>query len=297
MIMTDYTKNAIGVTLNESHVNVDESLLKKADFVIVNGGVGSTLTDLLTDHIQQAADCNIPCIMDWYLDINDYELMDKNKLPDFASCAQVQAMKRAIYSGTAKRKIHALRLWLYNYVYSDGQKETQSNYKKIAEHIRSLAIENFGLPVYIVVKQSFLDAFSKSGDELNTWISNTGWCCSTSSAGLASGVLDWDNLPRPASTYAKPFVSNAALCHFFGYANTAKTAPFGKSGAQVAVPLTMYQSDKTALYTALAFAPDDTTTPVVTDPTDTTKADAITLLNEMKTSVDAQIDAVIKKLS
>jgi hypothetical protein len=301
--MTDYSKNAIGVTLDETHSNVNINELKKFDFAIFNGGAGSDITAHATDHIQECANANIPCIMDWYVILDLYETMDKNKLPEYFQETQVQAINRVVFSKGVKRTIHALRLFVYTFSYSDGNQETQSNLKKIAEHLRSMCVDLFGMPVLVVIKQTLLDTktksgnvFSKSGDELQNWLSNMegtdpskSWVCSTKNSGVTAGVIDFDNIPRPGSDYVKPYIANASLCHFFGYANTAMTAPWGDKNAQVSIPLTMYQSPAETLYQWLGFTKTtDTTTPTDDDDTtDTTTPTADATLDTIAAQITA----------
>ena len=307
--MTIYANNAHGIQLDNTHVGVDESQIK-SDFIIAWGGSGQTVDSQFTRHVQTAYNLNIPLILMWSIDYTFYSNANLNSwAPAPENEKNLQGIKSALFSGTARRAISGLILDINNNKDSLGNIITDGWINAIGSFIYDNAWKMFKLPQWIFVKQSMLDMY-KSAPNLDVWLSKTdaiaSWKSATPNANTI--VADWNNLPIPPDSYVPQFIFSAPHVGFSKYANTAYdfNGITDANGKLVSVPLWQYEYTKDSLYSTLNFVssgsvtptpnPTPTPTPVVSGSgVDLTPVlNAISGLSTQMTNLENRINGIFK---
>jgi hypothetical protein len=214
----DYSDNALILGLTKSVNYVDTRLIRNSagkvpiSGIIVYGGSGSTINQNATNLFNVAKVLDIPCFLLWDISLDQYETMSKKSLPSGTDDWQIAAIKRVICVGndlSTKRRVHGILLrFVESYAYSDGNVETQSNFKDIMEHLVSECVSMFSLYTRVVVtKSSIASLVGQPAKEVNEYLYTKNNVCGEASAGLVGTAtqVSYDTTPYPTSTYEKPY--------------------------------------------------------------------------------------------
>ncbi len=245
-MMSIYSGRAKGLHA-EVGEEVTPTMLKGWDFLVIKiPERGQPVSEMVTKNIQNAYDAGVPCLFMFFNDPQGYGYPDMGgitKWPKFGDDPIMAVLRRYLYSGSTKRKVHGI------IIDSSADKLDTSWTADHGAHIINMCHDNFGLPVFMYMNITpYRNCKTQADVEiLHTYAREYGLSMPSRADVLENGI--------PADSESPKSNYDGWMLQFWLYYSMDKPWRW------------LYHYDKATLYSKLGFT--STTTPPVEPPEET----------------------------